>query len=133
MPHLECEKNPDHFVLRDGAAGIFLAASQFPKYRETRAPLVEELVFVKEQLDPKYRFLADAPTQDPEGNKAVVRYSRKTKEQYVMTEVEKKATGWKAYYQGGKWLVEQAKPKAAKKTTKKATKKASPKKTGNAE
>jgi DNA topoisomerase-1 len=133
MPHLECEKNPDHFVLRDGAAGIFLAASQFPKYRETRAPLVEELVFVKEKLDPKYRFLADAPKQDPDGNKAVVRYSRKTKEQYVMTEVEKKATGWKAYYQGGKWLVEQAKPKAAKKTTKKATKKASPKKTGNAE
>lgn len=133
MPHLECEKNPDHFVLRDGAAGIFLAASQFPKYRETRAPLVEELVSVKDKLDPKYRFLADAPTEDPDGNKAVVRYSRKTKEQYVMTEIDKKATGWKAYYQGGKWLVEQAKPKTAKKTTKKAAaKKASPKKTGSA-
>jgi len=132
MPHLECEKNPDHFVLRDGAAGIFLAASQFPKFRETRAPLVEELVFVKDKLDPKYRFLADAPIQDPDGNKAVVRYSRKTKEQYVMTEIEKKATGWKAYYQGGKWLVELAKPKAAKKATKTAAKKASPKKTGSA-
>ena len=132
MPHLECEKNPDHFVLRDGAAGIFLAASQFPKFRETRAPLVEELVFVKDKLDPKYRFLADAPTEDPDGNKAVVRYSRKTKEQYVMTEIEKKATGWKAYYQGGKWVVELAKPKAAKKATKKAAaKKASPKKTGS--
>ncbi|MBL4606702.1 MAG: topoisomerase DNA-binding C4 zinc finger domain-containing protein, partial [Pseudomonadales bacterium] len=128
MPHLECEKNPDHFVLRDGAAGIFLAASQFPKYRETRAPLVDELVVVKDKLDPKYRYLADAPTQDPDGNKAVVRYSRKTKEQYVMTEIEKKATGWKANYVAGKWLVAEAKPKTAKKAAKKTTKKTTAKK-----
>ena len=126
MPHLECEKNPDHFVLRDGAAGIFLAASQFPKFRETRAPLVEELVFVKDKLDPKYRFLADAPVKDSDGNKAVVRYSRKTKEQYVMTEIEKKATGWKAMFQAGKWVIEEAKPKGKKKAAKKkvSTKKA---------
>ena len=32
-----------YFVLRDGAAGVFLAANTFPKSRETRAPLVEEL------------------------------------------------------------------------------------------
>ena len=30
--------------LRDGAAGLFLAASQFPRNRETRAPLVTELL-----------------------------------------------------------------------------------------
>ncbi|MGU0160260.1 hypothetical protein ACVXHB_06380 [Escherichia coli] len=30
-------------MLRDGAAGVFLAANTFPKSRETRAPLVEEL------------------------------------------------------------------------------------------
>ena len=113
MPHLECEKTPDHFVLRDGAAGIFLAASQFPKHRETRAPTVLELVEVKDQLDKKYRFLADAPTKDPDGNNAVVRFSRKTKEQYVMTEIDKKATGWKAFYQNNKW-VEQEAPKAKK-------------------
>ena len=30
MPHLKCEKVDDHYLLRDGASGIFLAASQFP-------------------------------------------------------------------------------------------------------
>ena len=43
MPELRCAKVDDHYVLRDGAAGIFLAASQFPKHRETRAPTVAEL------------------------------------------------------------------------------------------
>ncbi|HKK50615.1 MAG TPA: type I DNA topoisomerase, partial [Myxococcota bacterium] len=59
MPHLRCEKCDDFFLLRDGAAGIFLAASQFPKHRETRAPTVQELVEVRDQLDPKYRYLAE--------------------------------------------------------------------------
>lgn len=130
MPHLACEKTPDHFVLRDGAAGIFLAASQFPKHRETRAPTVEELLEVKDQLDKKYRYLADAPTEDPDGNKAIVRFSRKTKEQYVMTEVEKKATGWKAFYQNNKWVEQGAAAKkvTAVKTKKTSTSKAKPKK-----
>lgn len=120
MPHLKCEKNDDFFLLRDGASGIFLAASQFPKYRETRAPLVEEVKSVKDQLDPKLAYLATAPAKDPEGNKAVIRYSRKTKEQYVMSEGEDgKATGWKAYYQDGKWVVEQSKKGAKKKNSKK--------------
>ena len=43
IPELECEKSEAYFVLRDGAAGIFLAANTFPKSRETRAPKVEEL------------------------------------------------------------------------------------------
>ena len=30
MPELECQKVEDTYVLRDGAAGMFLAASQFP-------------------------------------------------------------------------------------------------------
>jgi len=57
MPHLKCQKVEDFYVLRDGASGLFLAASRFPKNRETRAPLVEELLSVREQLDPKYAFL----------------------------------------------------------------------------
>lgn len=105
MPELRCEKVDDHYVLRDGAAGLFLAASQFPKNRETRAPLVAELLPYKKQIDPKYHFLLSAPVEDPEGNKAIVRFSRKTKEQYVQTEVNGKATGWKAFYEGGKWKV----------------------------
>ncbi|WP_039913780.1 type I DNA topoisomerase [Cellvibrio mixtus] len=106
MPELRCEKVDDHYVLRDGAAGLFLAASQFPKNRETRAPLVEELLPYKDQIDPKYHFLLSAPAKDPEGNKAIIRFSRKTKEQYVQTEVNGKATGWKAFYNAGKWQVQ---------------------------
>jgi DNA topoisomerase-1 len=105
MADLRCEKVDDHYVLRDGAAGLFLAASQFPKNRETRAPLVAELLPYKKQIDPKYHFLLSAPVTDPDGNKAIIRFSRKTKEQYVQTEVEGKATGWKAFYEGGKWKV----------------------------
>lgn len=125
MPHLRCEKCDDHYLLRDGAAGIFLAASQFPKHRETRAPLVEEIAPFKDQLDDKYKFLADAPQTDREGNKAVVRFARKTKEQYVMTEIDKKATGWRAFYVDGKWVEEIPEPKPKKKA---ARKKASAKK-----
>jgi len=105
MPDLRCEKVDDYYVLRDGAAGLFLAASQFPKNRETRAPLVSELLPFKKQIDPKYHFLLSAPVKDPDGNLAIIRFSRKTKEQYVQTEVNGKATGWKAFYQSGKWHV----------------------------
>ncbi|MGB3610591.1 MAG: type I DNA topoisomerase [Cellvibrio sp.] len=104
MPELRCDKVDDHYVLRDGASGLFLAASQFPKNRETRAPLVAELLPHKDQIDPKYRFLLSAPVKDPDGNPTVIRFSRKTKEQYVQTEIDGKATGWKAFYQNGKWV-----------------------------
>ncbi len=125
MPHLLCEKCDDHFLLRDGAAGIFLAASQFPKHRETRAPTVEELKFVDDQLDEKYKYLATAPAADPDGNPAMVRFLRKTKEQYVMSEADGKATGWRAYYRDGKWEQEIPEKKAAAKKArrKKAAKK----------
>ncbi|MDH5172941.1 MAG: topoisomerase DNA-binding C4 zinc finger domain-containing protein, partial [Gammaproteobacteria bacterium] len=106
MPELACQKVEDHYILRDGAAGLFLAASQFPRNRETRAPFVDELLPHQEAIDPKYAFLFSAPVSDPEGNRAQVRFSRKTKEQYVMTEVDGKATGWKAFYRKGKWQVE---------------------------
>ncbi|MFZ3152854.1 type I DNA topoisomerase [Pseudomonas sp.] len=106
MPELKCEKVNDTYILRDGASGLFLAASQFPKNRETRAPLVLELIPHKDEIDPKYHFLCDAPKKDPQGRAAVIRYSRKTKEQYVQTEVDGKPTGWRAFFDGGKWKVE---------------------------
>jgi DNA topoisomerase-1 len=40
----------------------------------------------------------------------VIRYSRKTKEQYVQSEIEGKASGWKAFYQEPNW-VEEGEPK----------------------
>jgi len=106
MPELKCEKVDDTYVLRDGASGLFLAASQFPKNRETRAPLVRELLPHKDEIDPKYHFLFDAPVKDPEGRFSVIRYSRKTKEQYVQTEVDGKPTGWRAFFDGKTWKVE---------------------------
>ena len=112
LPELPCEKSDAHFVLRDGASGIFLAAHNFPKSRETRAPKVEELARFRDRLSPKFYYLADAPKADPAGNPSIVRYSRKTKQQYVMSEDAKgKATGWSAWYENGKWQPKDTKKK----------------------
>jgi DNA topoisomerase I len=112
LPELACLKSDAHFVLRDGASGLFLAAHNFPKSRETRAPLVEELSRFRDRISAKFYYLADAPKQDPDGNKALVRFSRKTKQQYVMSEnAEGKATGWSAWYDKGKWLVDDKRKK----------------------
>ncbi|AJP43723.1 DNA topoisomerase I [Alteromonas australica] len=120
LPELPCEKSGAHFMLRDGASGIFLAAHNFPKSRETRAPKVEELARFRDRISPKFYYLADAPQKDPEGNPAIVRYSRKTKQQYVMSENEAgKATGWSAWYDDGKWQEQAAKKPAAKAKAKK--------------
>ena len=125
MPHLQCEKyEDDHYLLRDGASGLFLAASKFPKNRETRPPLIAEIQSVAEQLDPKHKYLAEAPAKDPDGNPGVLRYSRKAKEQYVMSEIDGKATGWMAFYRDGKWVEEQTKKKAPAKKKAAAKKKA---------
>lgn len=105
MPELRCQKVDDHYVLRDGAAGLFLAASQFPKYRETRAPLVSELLPHRDGIDPKYQYLLDAPVRDHAGNPAIVRFGRKTGEHYVQTEIDGKATGWRADFRDGLWRV----------------------------
>lgn len=120
MPELKCIKVDDHYILRDGASGLFLAASQFPKNRETRAPLISELLPHKDEIDPKYGFLFSAPETDDMGNPTLVRYSRKTKEQYVQSEIEGKASGWKAFYQDGKWVASGTANKKKKAPAKKA-------------
>ena len=133
MPDLRCEKVDDFYLLRDGASGIFLAASQFPRNRETRAPLVREVASVADQLDPKHRYLATAPTEDSSGHPVQIRYSRKTREQYVMTESDGKATGWKAFYRNGAWeTMEKAVTvrKTIRKKSKAAKKKSAAKRAG---
>jgi DNA topoisomerase-1 len=110
MPELRCIKVDDHYLLRDSANGLFLAASQFPRHRETRSPLVEELIPHRDEIDKKYHYLLEAPTKDPEGNKAEVRYSRKTSEQYVCTMINRKPTGWQAFYKDGAWHEKAASP-----------------------
>ncbi len=114
LPELKCLKSEAHFVLRDGAAGIFLAASTFPRSRETRAPLIEELVKYRDLLWDKYSYLADAPTEDDQGNKTVVKFSRKTKEQYVVGDKEGKPSGFVAKFVDDKWNIE-SKAKVPKK------------------
>lgn len=130
MPELRCLKVDDHYILRDGASGLFLAASAFPKNREIRAPLVAELLPHKDEIDPKYDFIFSAPVADDDGIPTVVRYSRKTKEIYVQSEEEGKTTGWKAFYVDGQWQITDAKKvkKAVKKKTKKKAKKKTKKK-----
>ncbi len=125
MPELACAKVDDHYILRDGASGLFLAASQFPKNRETRPPFLDELIPHQGEIDPKYHYLFDGPRTDDAGNRSQIRYSRKTKEQYLMTEVEGKATGWRAFFADNQWL-EDGSAKAPKKVP--AKKKAAAKK-----
>ena len=121
LPELPCEKSDAHFILRDGASGIFLAAHNFPKSRETRAPKVEELARFRDRISPKFYYLADAPAKDPDGNLSIVRYSRKTKQQYVMSESKDgKATGWSAWYTDGKWEAQAPKKPASKSKAKKS-------------
>ena len=116
LPELPCEKSDAYFVLRDGASGIFLSANTFPKSRETRAVTVQELQRFKDRIPEKFHYLAEAPAEDEQGNPAVVRFSRKNKIQYVMTEQDGKPTGWQAYFEKGRWSVVEGKATA---TTKK--------------
>ncbi|WP_017445700.1 type I DNA topoisomerase [Gayadomonas joobiniege] len=115
LPELPCEKSDAHFMLRDGASGIFLAAHNFPKSRETRAPKVAELKRFRDRISPKFYYLADAPEKDPDGNLAIIKFSRKNKEQYVASEKDGKATGWTAHFQDGKWVQSEKKSKTKKK------------------
>ncbi|MCY4121248.1 MAG: type I DNA topoisomerase [Acidobacteria bacterium] len=108
MPELRCRTVDDHYVLRDGAAGLFLAASGFPRNRETRAPAVSELKSHAAELDPKFRYLLEAPERDPQGRPAIVRFSRKAGEQYVTSEENGKATRWRAVYRDGRWVESEA-------------------------
>jgi DNA topoisomerase-1 len=94
LPELPCKTKGSHFVLRDGAAGIFLTAHNFPKVRETRAPLVAELKRFRDRISPKFHYLADGPAEDSDGNQIEVRFSRKAKAQYLASvNKEGKLTG----------------------------------------
>ncbi|MCY3818396.1 MAG: type I DNA topoisomerase [Gammaproteobacteria bacterium] len=114
MPELRCRTVDDHYVLRDGANGIFLAASAFPRNRETRPPLVSELKPHANELDPKFAYLLEAPESDPDGNPAQIRFARKTRQQFLASEKDGNATKWRAFYRNGKW--EEASPASGTKT-----------------
>ena len=109
MPELLCDGIDDHFVLRDGAAGIFLAASKYPRNRQTRAPLVKELLPHSNEIDPKFKHLLTAPVEDPSGRDTTVRFSRKTQQHYIR--VDAKGNPWSARYVEGKWVENREAPK----------------------
>ena len=73
--------------------------------------MVKEIIPHKAAIDPKHHYLMSAPTEDPDGLPTIIRYSRKNKEQYVQSEVEGKATGWRAFYDGKRWQVEDKRKK----------------------
>jgi DNA topoisomerase-1 len=105
MTELKCEKSDGYFVLRDGAAGLFLASSAYPRSRETRPPKVEDLARHKAELDPKYHYLADAPQKDPKGNPAILRFSRKERAHYLASlDKQGEPTAWSVALVDGKWV-----------------------------
>lgn len=106
LPELKSTKHDDYFILREGAAGMFLAASKFPKVRETRAPKLAELRQIKDKMEDKFQYLFEGPDEDPDGNPTILRWSRKKKEQYIGSEKNGKATRWGVYWRNGKWVEE---------------------------
>ena len=112
LPDLKCIKCEDHYLLRDSMKGLFLAASQYPKNRETRAPKVHEIKNLEEQLisacrflpnKDKHLYLLNAPEKDKDGNQYVVRYNRTDDIHYVASEKDGKKTKWTATYSDGEW------------------------------
>ena len=106
MPELKSTKHDDYFILREGAAGMFLAASKFPKVRETRAPKLAEIREIKDKMEEKFQYLFEGPDEDPDGNPTILRWSRKKKEQYIGSEKNGKATRWGVYWRNGEWVEE---------------------------
>tara|TARA_B100001175_G_scaffold282160_1_gene261024 strand:- start:1328 stop:3946 length:2619 start_codon:yes stop_codon:yes gene_type:complete len=113
MHDLKCLKCEDHYLLRDSMKGLFLAASQYPKNRETRAPMVSEIKNLKDQLIDACRFLPNkdkhiyllsAPEKDKDGNPYVIRYNRNEDTHYVASEKDGKKTKWTAAFLNGSWV-----------------------------
>ena len=112
LKDLKCLKCEDHYLLRDSMKGLFLAASQYPKNRETRAPKVSEIKNLQNEISEACRFLPDkdkhiyllvAPEMDKDGNPYVIRYNRTEDTHYLASEKDGKKTKWTATYSDGIW------------------------------
>ena len=112
LPDLACLKCEDHYLLRDSMKGLFLAASKYPKNRETRAPKVSEVKHLKNEFTEACRFLPDsnkhlylmsAPENDQEGNPYVIRYNRTDDVHYLASEKDGKKTKWTAVFSDNEW------------------------------
>ena len=112
MPDLACLKCEDHYLLRDSMKGLFLAASKYPKNRETRAPKVSEINGLSSEISEACRFLPNinkhlylmsAPEKDRDGNPYVIRYNKAEDVHYLASEKDGKKTKWTAVYENGEW------------------------------
>jgi len=112
---IPCVKFEDIYLLRDSMKGLFLAASKYPKNRETRAPSVEEFnqaVTEETLLDAckyienqgKHTHLLNAPKKDADGNPYIIRYNKVEDTHYLSSEKDGKKTGNTASHDGDKWV-----------------------------
>jgi len=112
---IPCTKFEDFYLLRDSMKGLFLAASKYPKNRETRAPTAEEFLSAvsKDSLidackyleDPmKHLHLLEASKKDSEGNPYIIRYNKVEDTHYLASEKDGKKTGNTATHNGTKWV-----------------------------
>ena len=113
IPDLKCIKCEDHYLLRDSMKGLFLAASQYPKNRETRAPKVSEINKLHNEIieacrflpnKEKHMYLLEAPEKDVDGNPYIIRYNRTDDVHYLASEKDGKKTKWTATYSDGEWI-----------------------------
>ncbi|CAL4320704.1 type I DNA topoisomerase [Buchnera aphidicola] len=104
FPEILCKNSNTFFVLREGISGLFFAAYTFPKSRETRAPFIEELLKFKKLLPKRIKYLSTAPIKDNKGNKTILKFDKKTKQQFV-TSINKKnkKTNLNLFFIDGKW------------------------------
>ena len=111
---ISCEKFEDHYLLRDSMKGLFLAASKYPKNRETRAPKLEEFISIVTEdnlldacrylKDPKKHFyLLSGPLNDADKNPYVIRYNKAEDIHYLASEKDGKKTKWTAVYNDNEW------------------------------
>jgi DNA topoisomerase-1 len=115
ITEIPCIKFEDNYLLRDSMKGLFLAASKYPKNRETRAPSVEEFnkVVTEETLldackyledQGKHTHLLNAPKHDIDGNPYIIRYNKVEDTHYLASEKDGKKTGNTASHNGDKWV-----------------------------
>ena len=113
IPDLACLKCEDHYLLRDSMKGLFLAASKYPKNRETRAPKVSEINQLSMEISEacrflpqsdKHSYLMSAPEKDRDGNPYVIRYNKSEDTHYLASEKDGKKTKWTAIYNNGEWV-----------------------------
>lgn len=106
MPDLHCKQVDDYYILREGASGLFLTASKYPKHREARSPLIKELLPYKQTLEKRLQYLCLAPLVDPDGNDTILSFAKKNLDYYVSSVKDGKRTRFKVTFDTAaqRWL-----------------------------